>query len=94
MQLSPIGERIVIHKLEKEETTASGIVLPSSAQEQPQYAEVVAISDKISNQEDYKDAVKIGDRVIYSKYAGTDVKLDVEEYIVIKIEDVLAVVRD
>ncbi|MFR9280432.1 co-chaperone GroES [Levyella massiliensis] len=94
MQLSPIGERIVIHKLEKEETTASGIVLPSSAQEQPQYAEVVAISDKISNQEDYKDAVKIGDRVIYSKYAGTDVKLDGEEYIVIKIEDVLAVVRD
>ena len=94
MQLSPIGERIVIHKLEKEETTASGIVLPSSAQEQPQYAEVVAISDKISNQEDYKDAVKIGDRVIYSKYAGTDVKLDGEEYIFIKIEDVLAVVRD
>ena len=94
MQLSPIGERIVIHKLEKEETTASGIVLPSSAQEQPQYAEVVAISDRISNQEDYKDAVKIGDRVIYSKYAGTDVKLDDEEYIVIKIEDVLAVVRD
>ena len=94
MQLSPIGERIVIHKLEKEETTASGIVLPSSAQEQPQYAEVVDISDKISNQEDYKDAVKIGDRVIYSKYAGTDVKLDGEEYIVIKIEDVLAVVRD
>ena len=64
MQLSPIGERIVIHKLEKEETTASGIVLPSSAQEQPQYAEVVAISDKISNQEDYKDAVKIGDHHI------------------------------
>ncbi|WP_071705761.1 co-chaperone GroES [Murdochiella vaginalis] len=94
MKLNPIGERIVIHKLEKEETTASGIVLPSSAQEQPQYAEVVAISDKISAQDEYKDAVKIGDRVIYSKYAGTDVKLDGEEYIVIKIEDVLAVVRD
>lgn len=94
MKINPIGERIVIHKLEKEETTASGIVLPSSAQEQPQYAEVVAISDKISGQDEYKDAVKIGDRVIYSKYAGTDVKLDGEEYIVIKIEDVLAVVRD
>ncbi|MBY0584894.1 co-chaperone GroES [Murdochiella massiliensis] len=94
MKINPIGERIVIHKLEKEETTASGIVLPSSAQEQPQYAEVVAISDKISSQDEYKDAVKIGDRVIYSKYAGTDVKLDGEEYIVIKIEDVLAVVRD
>lgn len=94
MKLNPIGERIVIRKLEKEETTASGIVLPTSAQEQPQYAEVTAISDKISNNEDYKDAVKIGDRVIYSKYSGTDVKLDGEEYIVIKIEDVLAVVED
>lgn len=94
MKLSPIGERIVIRKLEKEETTASGIILPASAQEQPQYAEVTAVSDKISNNEDYKDAVAVGDKVIYSKYAGTEVKLEGEDYIVIKIEDVLAVVQD
>ncbi|MCI6156567.1 MAG: co-chaperone GroES [Peptoniphilaceae bacterium] len=94
MKLNPIGERIVIRKLEKEETTASGIVLPSSAQEQPQYAEVTAISDQIHNNDDYKNSVQIGDHVIYSKYAGTEVKLDGEEYIVIKLEDVLAVVED
>lgn len=91
MKLIPLGERIVIQKLEKEETTASGIVLPASAQEQPQYAEVVAISDQLE-----KDQVNIkeGDRVIYSKYAGTDVKFGDDEYIVIKMEDVLAVVQD
>ncbi|WP_019134140.1 co-chaperone GroES [Kallipyga massiliensis] len=91
MKLIPLGERIVIQKLEKEETTASGIVLPASAQEQPQYAEVVAISDQLE-----KDEVNIkeGDRVIYSKYAGTDVKFGDDEYIVIKMEDVLAIVQD
>lgn len=91
MKLIPLGERIVIQKLEKEETTASGIVLPASAQEQPQYAEVVAISDQLE-----KDEVNIkeGDRVIHSKYAGTDVKFGDDEYIVIKMEDVLAVVQD
>ncbi len=94
MQLRPLGERIVIKKLEKEEKTASGIVLPASAQEQPQYAEVVAISNKIDNDKDLKGSVKEGDHVIYSKYAGTDVKLDGVEYIVIKLEDVLAVVSE
>lgn len=94
MKLNPLGERIVIRKLEKEERTASGIVLPSSAQEQPQYAEVVAISEQIQNNEELKESVKVSDRVIYSKYAGTEVKLDGEEYIVIKLEDVLAVVSE
>ncbi|WP_053943118.1 co-chaperone GroES [Kallipyga gabonensis] len=91
MKLIPLGERIVIQKLEKEETTASGIVLPASAQEQPQYAEVVAISDQLEKD---KVNIKEGDRVIYSKYAGTDVKFGDDEYIVIKMEDVLAVVQD
>lgn len=94
MKLIPLGERVVIRKLEKEETTASGIVLPSSAQEQPQYAEVVAISDKVEKDDELKESIKVGDHVIYSKYAGTDVKLDDEQYIVIKLEDILAVVED
>lgn len=94
MRLNPLGERIVIRKLEKEEKTSSGIVLPTSAQEQPQYAEVVAISDKVEKDEELKGSVKVGDRVIYSKYAGTEVKLDGEEFIVIKLEDVLAVVAE
>lgn len=94
MKLIPLGERVVIRKLEKEETTASGIVLPSSAQEQPQYAEVVAISDKVEKDDELKGSIKVGDHVIYSKYAGTDVKLEDEQYIVIKLEDILAVVED
>ncbi len=91
MKLVPLGERIVIQKLDKEEKTASGIVLPASAQEQPQYAEVVAISDQLKKDE---VNIKVGDRVIYSRYAGTDVKFHEDEFIVIKMEDVLAVVTD
>ena len=93
MKINPIGERLVIKKLEKEETTVSGIVLPTSAQEQPQYAEVVAIGQAIENNADFKGVVGIGDHVIYSRYAGTEVKLEGQEYIVIKLEDVLAVVE-
>ncbi len=94
MKLNPIDERIVIRKLEKEETTASGIVLPSSAQEEPQYAEVVAISEKIKNDDELKNTVKVGDRVIYQKYAGTNVKFDDDQFVIVKLEDVLAVVED
>ncbi len=94
MKLNPIGERLVIKKLEKEETTASGIILPSSAQEQPQYAEVVAVSDQVTNSDEIKNEIKVGDRVIYSKYAGTDVSLEGDDYIVIKLEDILAIVED
>lgn len=94
MKLNPIGKRIVIKKIEAEERTASGIVLPSSAKEEPQFAEVVAIGAEVEAKEKTKGIVKVGDRVIYSKYAGTSVKLDGEEYIVVKFEDVLAVVED
>lgn len=93
MKINPIGERLVIQKLEKEETTVSGIVLPSSAQEQPQYAEVVAIGQAVESNEAFKGVIRVGDRVIYSRYAGTEVKLDGREYIVVKLEDVLAVVE-
>lgn len=94
MKLKPLGERLVIELVEAEEKTASGIVLPSSAKEQPQFAEVLEISDEILNDEKKKDQVKVGDKVIYSKYAGTEVKLDGRELTVIKLNDVLAVVED
>ena len=93
MNLKPIGDRIVIKKAEAEKTTASGIVLPESAQEKPQYAEVVAISTDIENDEKKKDSLKVGDKVIYSQYAGTDVKLEDNEFIVVKYNDILAVVE-
>ena len=90
MNLKPLGERLVLKKTDdkKEEMTKSGIVLPSSAQEAPVYAEVVAVGSGVEG-----DTVKVGDKVIYSKYAGTDVKLEDTEYIVVKFEDVLAVVE-
>lgn len=88
MNLRPLGDRVVIKRVEAEETTASGIVLPGSAQEQPQIAEIIAISEDIE-----KTELKEKDRVIFSQYAGTEVKLDGEEYTVLKLEDILAIVE-
>lgn len=93
MNLKPLGERIVIKKVEVEEKTKSGIVLPSSAKEQPSIAEVVAISEEITSDEKKKDWIKVGNKVIFSKYAGTEIKADGEELTIIKIEDILAVVE-
>ena len=93
MNLKPIGERVVIKKLEAEKKTQSGIVLPESAQDKPQYAEVVAISSDILNDNDKKDSLKEGDKVIYSQYAGTDVKIEGENYVVLAYKDILAVVE-
>ncbi len=94
MKLKPLGKRIVIEAVEAEEKTASGLVLPSSAKEQPQYAEVVEISEKILKDDEKKNPIKVGDKVIYSKYAGTEVKIGSRELIVINLKDVLAVVED
>ena len=93
MNLKPLGDRVIIKKLEAEEKTKSGIVLPSSAKEQPNMAEVIAIGDGILNDEKKKDEVKIGDKVIFSQYAGTEVKIDGEEYTILKLTDILAVVK-
>lgn len=94
MKLKPIGDKLVIEMVEVEEKTSSGIVLPNSAKEAPSVAKVLAIGDEILKDEDKKDLIKVGDKIIFSKYAGTEVKLDKKEYIVVKIADVLAVVED
>ncbi len=93
MAVKPLGERIVIKMIEAEEKTKSGIVLPGTAKEKPQIAEVIAIGAGITNDEKKKDEFKVGDKVIYSKYAGTEVKIDGEELIIIKLADVLAVIE-
>lgn len=93
MNIKPLGERIVIKMIEAEEKTKSGIVLTGTAKEKPQVAEVLAIGAGITNDEKKKDEVKVGDKVIFSKFAGTEVKLDGQEIIVIKLADVLAVVE-
>ncbi len=94
MNLKPLGDRIIIKKMEVEEKTKSGIVLPSTAKEQPLMAEIVAIGDEILNDEKRKDQVKVGDKVIFSKYAGTEVKVDAEELTILKLMDILAVVEE
>lgn len=95
MKLVPLGDKVVLKQLEAEETTKSGIVLPGGAQEKPQQAEVLAVGP--GGMVDGKEVtmqVKAGDKVIYSKYAGTEVKLDGEEFIVVKQNDIVAVVTD
>lgn len=93
MNIKPLGDRVVVKKVEAEEKTKSGIVLPNSAQEQPQMAEVLAIGPQITDDEKKKDQIKVGDKVITSKFAGTEVKLEGEEYTILKLTDVLAVVE-
>jgi len=94
MKLKPLGDRVVIRQLEAEETTKSGIVLPTQSQEKPQQAEVVAVGPggTIDGKE-IKMEVKIGDKIIYSKYAGTEVKLGEDEFIIVKQNDILAIVE-
>ncbi|NLU37208.1 MAG: co-chaperone GroES [Clostridiales bacterium] len=94
MKIKPLADRVVIKMLESEETTKSGIVLPSSAKEKPQMAEVLAVGPGgLVDGKEVKMEVKVGDKVIYSKYAGTEVKLDDEEYIIVRQSDILAIVE-
>ena len=94
MKLVPLGDRVVLKQLEAEETTKSGIVLPGQAQEKPQQAEVIAVGPGgVVEGKEVKMEVKVGNKVIYSKYAGTEVKLDGEEYIIVKKNDILAIVE-
>ena len=94
MKLAPLGDRVVLKQLEAEETTKSGIVLPGNAQEKPQQAEIIAVGP--GGMVDGKEVVmqvKEGQKVIYSKYAGTEVKLEGQEYIIVRQNDILAVVE-
>ena len=90
MKLVPLGDRVVLKQLVAEETTKSGIVLPGQNKEKPQQAEVIAVGP---GTEDVKMEVKKGDQVVYSKYSGTEVKIDEEEYIICKQNDVLAIIK-
>ncbi len=95
MKIVTLGDKIVMKQLEAEETTKSGIVLPGQAKEKPQEAEVIAVGP--GGNIDGKEVVmqvNVGDKVIYSKYAGTDVELDKEEYIIVKQSDILAIVTE
>ena len=94
MKLVPLGDRVVLKQLEAEEKTKSGIILTSAAQEKPQEAEVVAVGPGgVVDGKEVTMQVKEGQKVIYSKYAGTEVKLDGNEYIIVRQSDILEVVE-
>lgn len=94
MKLVPLGDRVVIKALVAEETTKSGIIIPGQAKEKPQQAEVVAVGPGgLVDGKEVSMQVKAGDKVIYSKYSGTEVKVEDEEYIIVKQGDILAVIE-
>ena len=92
--VKPLGDRIFVKVSASEETTAGGIVLPGSAQEKPQVGEVSAVGPGKRNDDGTRQdlEVKVGDKVLYSKYAGTDIKLGTEEYVLLSEKDILAMV--
>jgi len=95
MKLVPLNDRVVLKQVAAEETTKSGIVLPGQAKEKPQQATVIAVGPGgLVDGKEVKMQVKEGDKVIYQKYAGTEVKLDNEEYIVVRQNDIVAIVEE
>ncbi len=93
--LKPLGDRVVLKQLEAEETTKGGIILTSQSKEKPQEAEVIAVGPgvKVDGKAVPVDSVKVGDKVVYSKYSGMEVKYEGTEYIIVKESDILAVVE-
>ena len=95
MKLNPLGDKVVVKLVEAEEKTAGGIILTSSAQEKPQIAEIVAVGQGgIVDGKEVKMEVKVGQKVILNKYAGTEVKLDGTEFIIVRQSDILAIVEE
>ncbi|WP_457567959.1 co-chaperone GroES [Desulfurobacterium sp.] len=95
MKLKPLYDRVVVKKVEMEQKTAGGIILPDTAKEESQIGEVVAVGEGklLDNGEVRPLKVKAGDKVLYSKYAGNEVELDGEKYLIIREEDILAIVE-
>ena len=94
MKIKPLGDRVVIKNLEAEETTKGGIILTNSAKEKPVMAEVLAVGPGgLVDGKEVEMAVKVGDKVIYSKYAGTEVKIDGQNLIIVRQSDILATVE-
>ena len=93
MKLKPLGDRVVVKAVESEQTTKSGIVLPDTAQEKPQEGKVVAVgSGKYEDGKRVDLEVKVGDKIIYSKYGPTEVKVEGEEYLILSEKDILAII--
>ncbi len=94
MSIKPLGDRVVLKQVDSEEKTASGIVLPGSAKEKPQFAEIIAVGPGgLVDGKEVKMSVKVGQKVVYSQYAGTEVKVDNETVTIVRQSDILAIVE-
>ncbi len=95
MKLKPLGDKVVLRQILAEETTKSGIILPGQAKEKPQQAEVVAVGPGgVVDGKEVVMNVSVGDKVIYTKYSGTEVKLDEETFIIVKQSDIIATIEE
>lgn len=95
MKLKPLGDKVVLRQILAEETTKSGIILPGQAKEKPQQAEVVAVGPGgVVDGKEVVMNVTVGDKVIYTKYSGTEVKLDEETFIIVKQSDIIATIEE
>ena len=95
MKLKPLGDKVVLRQILAEETTKSGIILPGQAKEKPQQAEVVAVGPGgVVDGKEVVMNVNVGDKVIYTKYSGTEVKLDEETFIIVKQSDIIATIEE
>ena len=93
-KVQPLGDRVLIKQLEAEDKTKGGIILPDTAKEKPQEAEVVAVGKgKVEDGKTIAPEVKAGDKILYGKYSGTEIKVDSEELIIVKEEDILAIIK-
>ena len=95
MELKPLGDRVVVKPIKEEQKAKGGIVLPDTAKEKPQQGEVIAVGSGrvLDNGQKVALEVSVGDKVIYSKYAGTEVKLEDEEYLILSERDILAILK-
>jgi len=94
MRIKPLGARVLLKEVETQETTKSGIVLPSNAKEKPYMAEVIEVGPgEVKDGKEIKMQVKKGDKVLYSRYSGTEVKLDNQKYLIVRQDDILAIVE-
>ena len=97
MKITPIDERVLIKPLKEEERKVGGIIIPDTAKERPQMGEVVAVGDDVEvtdrKQKKLSELVKVGDRIVYARYGGTEFKMDNEEYLLVGRSDILAVVE-
>jgi len=93
MNVEPIGERVLVKPVEEDSRTASGIILPETAKEKPQQGIVIAVGE-IGYDDEEEPAVKVGDKVMFAKYGGTDIEIEGEKYLILDLTDILARIKD